>query len=268
LASIADWLDPIKAPELFDRASRALTIARDKAAADPDTYYKLDSEIVAVATVMKRADGARVMMARVSGSREWTSRLVSLARRMTPSGADELCTEAIRRLLKQHREPSPAIAFLLYKINRGKATEIALELARSMLSGKDIQSWNDDFGGETELDAALSDSDRLPVFVFFSRLARERGEWKDPMKSDKSPPCRLTTQELVDLLKMPTCIGKARRVVLDHLGNIHGQRFTNHWEFVRFAREKRLQLDVTTPPHRPDPQESIKRMLAILELKS
>ena len=48
-------------------------------------------------------------------------------------------------------------------------------------------------------------------------------------------PCRLTTQELVDLLKMPTCFGQARRVVLDHLGNIHGRRFTNHWEFVRRA---------------------------------
>ncbi len=63
---------------------------------------------------------------------------------------------------------------------------------------------------------------------------------------------------------MPTCFGKARRVVLDHLGNIHGRRFRNHWEFVRFAR-KQLQLDLTTPPRRPDPQESVRRMLAILD---
>jgi len=57
-------------------------------------------------------------------------------------------------------------------------------------------------------------------------------------------------------------------VVLDHPGNIHGQRCTNHWSFVRFAREKGLDVDLTTPPKRPNRQESIKRMLAILDGKS
>ena len=51
-------------------------------------------------------------------------------------------------------------------------------------------------------------------------------------------PCRLTTQELVELLKMPTCFGAARRVVLDHLGNRYGRRFTNHWAFVRYVHER------------------------------
>ena len=59
-----------------------------------------------------------------------------------------------------------------------------------------------------------------------------------------------TTQVLVALLKMPTCFGPARRVILDHLGNRYGQRFTNHWQFVRYAREHRLALDLTTPPLR------------------
>ncbi len=67
---------------------------------------------------------------------------------------------------------------------------------------------------------------------------------------------------------MPTCFGNDRRVVLDYLGNIHGRRFVNHWEFVRFAREKGLDVDLTTPPRRPNRQESIQRMLAILERKS
>jgi hypothetical protein len=78
-------------------------------------------------------------------------------------------------------------------------------------------------------------------------------------------PCRLTTQELVELLKMPTCFGPARRVVLDHLGNRYGKRFVNHWAFVRFAREQGLELDFTTPPKRPDPRESLDRMLRILD---
>jgi hypothetical protein len=63
--------------------------------------------------------------------------------------------------------------------------------------------------------------------------------------------CRLTTQQLVELLKMPTCFGKARRVVLDHLGNIHGRRFANHCDCVRFAREQNLSVDLTAPTARP-----------------
>jgi hypothetical protein len=61
----------------------------------------------------------------------------------------------------------------------------------------------------------------------------------------------LTTQQLVDLLKMPTCFGAARRVVLDHLGNRYGRRFVNHWAFVRYATEQKLNIDFTTPPQRP-----------------
>jgi hypothetical protein len=73
--------------------------------------------------------------------------------------------------------------------------------------------------------------------------------------------CRLTSQELVELLKMPTCFGETRRVVLDHLGNIHRRHFANHWEFVRFVREKNLDLDFTTPPRRPDPKKSLAQVL-------
>jgi hypothetical protein len=64
-------------------------------------------------------------------------------------------------------------------------------------------------------------------------------------------PCRLSTPELVELLKMPTCWGETRKVVLKHLGNRYGRAFANHWEFVRYAEENQLGLDFTTPPKRP-----------------
>jgi hypothetical protein len=69
----------------------------------------------------------------------------------------------------------------------------------------------------------------------------------------ESPPCRLTDQQLIELLKMPTCIGTARRVVLDQFGNRYRRYFADVWAFVRFAKENKLDLDVTTPPHRPEP---------------
>jgi hypothetical protein len=65
-------------------------------------------------------------------------------------------------------------------------------------------------------------------------------------------PCRLSTQDLVELLKMPTCVGKVRRVILDQLGNRYGRRFETHWDFVRYAQEQGLNLDFTTPPQRPE----------------
>jgi hypothetical protein len=64
-------------------------------------------------------------------------------------------------------------------------------------------------------------------------------------------PCRLSPQDLVGLLKMPTCFGEARKVVLKHLGNRYSRVFANHWEFVRFAQEQHLDLDLTSPPKRP-----------------
>jgi hypothetical protein len=51
--------------------------------------------------------------------------------------------------------------------------------------------------------------------------------------ADEPFPCRLTTPEFVDLLKMPTCVNELRRVILDQLGNRYGRRFDTHWDFVR-----------------------------------
>jgi hypothetical protein len=64
-------------------------------------------------------------------------------------------------------------------------------------------------------------------------------------------PCRLGPQDLVELLKMPSCARDVRRLILDHLGNRFGRRFQTHWDFVRYAHEQRLDLDFTTPPKRP-----------------
>jgi hypothetical protein len=65
-------------------------------------------------------------------------------------------------------------------------------------------------------------------------------------------PCRLSTQELVELLKQPTCVGHARRVVLEQLEFRYQRRFTDHWEFVRFAKEQSFGLDFTGLPQRFD----------------
>jgi hypothetical protein len=66
------------------------------------------------------------------------------------------------------------------------------------------------------------------------------------------PACPLSTQQLVELLKMPTCSGPPQRIILNHLGNRYRRCFANVWEFVSFAKEQNLGLDFTTPPRSPE----------------
>jgi hypothetical protein len=58
---------------------------------------------------------------------------------------------------------------------------------------------------------------------------------------------------LVDLLKQPFCVGEARRLVLGQLARHYQRPFADQWDFVRFAEEQKLPLDLHTPPQRPEP---------------
>ncbi len=66
-------------------------------------------------------------------------------------------------------------------------------------------------------------------------------------------PPPLPPQALVDLLKQPFCVGVARRAVLDQLERRYGRPFADQWDFARFALERKLGLDLTSPPKRPAP---------------
>jgi hypothetical protein len=68
----------------------------------------------------------------------------------------------------------------------------------------------------------------------------------EPALEPLPPP--LPAQVLVDLLKHPLCVGGARGVVLGQLGRHYDHSFADQWDFVRFAEEQRLGLDVLGPP--------------------
>jgi hypothetical protein len=53
-------------------------------------------------------------------------------------------------------------------------------------------------------------------------------------------------------MKSPTCRLPARQVILLHLGWQCDQSFANEWEFVEWARGRRPDLDLLTPPVRAD----------------
>jgi hypothetical protein len=70
------------------------------------------------------------------------------------------------------------------------------------------------------------------------------------LRQNLSPP-PLPVPVLVELLKGPLCVGAARRSVLDQLSRHHGRSFADQWDFVIFAEERHLDLDLLTPPKSP-----------------
>jgi serine/threonine protein kinase len=65
-------------------------------------------------------------------------------------------------------------------------------------------------------------------------------------------PSRLSTQELVELLKMPTCVGPFRDVILQQLGGRYHRHFADPWEFVEYAEKHLPDVDLKSPPKRPE----------------
>lgn len=161
---------------------------------------------------------------------------------------NQLCRGAIRTLLTRLKAPDDSMVLLLSQLDPPTARELAREFALEECSKNSLDP--------SGLAVILNDCRYTPSDL---SLIGSRNALSDSL------PCRLSSQDLVELLKMPTCFGMARRVVLQHLGNRYRRHFANHWSFVRYAEETGLKLDFTTPPKRPDPKESVKRMLEILD---
>jgi tRNA A-37 threonylcarbamoyl transferase component Bud32 len=58
---------------------------------------------------------------------------------------------------------------------------------------------------------------------------------------------RVSDQELVDLLKLPLCVGTPRRIILEQLQQHYKRPFADQWEFVQFAEDQKLALDFARP---------------------
>ena len=241
-----------------------------------------------LATALER-DAEDAVIARLAKA------LATVADRMTPAEASEVCCNAVQVLL-QIRSTKPSnyesrgkidesFSPLFNHLDPKITTTLTHHLAALVLSevgvrwsgsqGTDMMGNAQPLRDPSTLRSLLTDGKGLTETKFqawrkgspgIAVMANaEIGAIVSAVALASEPiPSRLSTQDLVDLLKMPTCLGEGRRVVLDHLGYIHGRRFVNHWDFVRFARENRLDVDLTTPPVRPDPKAIMERMIELL----
>jgi hypothetical protein len=64
----------------------------------------------------------------------------------------------------------------------------------------------------------------------------------------------LDVQGMINVLKCPFCVGQARMIVLRHLGKHKdvGQQFGDLWDMVAWMRQNKPEIDLTSPPQRPD----------------
>jgi hypothetical protein len=198
--------------------------------------------------------------------------LAAVACRLTPAKAIKVCDPAVQ-MLKRAAE-AEKLGWIRYNLEAGlvsvlQASDPALagyhakKLTFNLCSSLDANlalyvSQPPDYKDFPDiLDDFLTDASRPALGHRAAAVATaiglaDRNSWGTvPALTRASDACQLSTQELVELLKMPTCFGKARQVVLKHLGKRYGRRFANHWVFVRYAKEQQLDLDFITPPKRP-----------------
>ena len=260
LASLAGRLDPPDAAQVCGQAANSLAdvLVRESNDQARDT---IGSCLMSMAARMAPVEAANVLAAALkvgvnpASLTELVRILSATANRLDNVGANRVCDQVIGSL--DHDSLDAIAPELLKQLDPGRAHALAWDLASRMCSEPEIDT--------DALSRILIDNSR-------EQRARRAARWASAgpgceglleaaARISAEPfPCRLTTQELVELLKMPTCFGGARRIVLDHLGNRYRRRFVNHWGFVRFATDQKLGLDLTSPPKRPDRKESHERM--------
>jgi len=291
LSEVAGRMDPTESAPICSQAVKTLAEALGH---ETNAYARLSlaSALSAVAGRMDPREAARVCaqaaepLAEALGHETnnnacsfLTSALSAVVGRMAPAAAAPVCGGIMRLSVQKGvamaraggpwGDPSLVPGLLRY-LDPARANALTREVVTGIVSRRNVnESWP---GGKgLGLSAILDDTSMAEISrragfraMMIGQVVSGQFAWAGTLAAEPFP-CRLTTQELVDLLKMPTCFGPARWVVLDHLGNRYGRRFVNHWAFVRYAQERGLDLDFTTPPKRPDPRESVKRMLEILD---
>jgi tRNA A-37 threonylcarbamoyl transferase component Bud32 len=283
LAAMAGRLEAAEAARVFESAAHVLAEALEREV-DASARAQLARELAAVAERLEPPEAARMCgaAARVlaealrregnaSARAELARGLAAVAGHLDAAEADLTCLEAVRRLVQymerkndvsNQRQEESAVVLLLSHVSDADAAGAAKSFASRIAA--DPRSSSTFFWFENDravtLNGLLTQATRPQVrprsAAVAAAVAVANGGLMAALcalpAAGEPLPCRLSTQDLVELLKYPTCVGDVRKVVLTHLGNRYGRHFADHWQFVRFARETGLDLDFTTPPKRPE----------------
>jgi hypothetical protein len=235
LSSLAGRLEPHEAAAHTAKAARTLVEAMTKA----NTPMTLSSLARALSSLPGRvepheaATAARVLIDAMTKTAP-TQQLVDL-----PYLAPAL--SSLAGLLEQHE--AAALTPQLVKVMAKATDPQALSHVAQALSSLATRLEPHEAADQAVLVARALGEEALPA-TRLSGLATL-------LQASRPLPSRLTTQELVDLLKMPTCVGRARDVVLKMLGQRYHRTFADQWAFVDYAEKHLPDIDLKSPPQRP-----------------
>jgi hypothetical protein len=288
LVAVTDLLEPAEAARLLNQAlasetennarhvlvERMIAVAGRMNADEAAHVCAETAQLLSQALAQEKDSSARVELA---------ADLAAVARWLEPAEEVHICEEAARSFLQRSNleldeDTLKLVSTLLHPLDREAATNTARIFSLRMVSDPDLLLSREGamapgFPGGLPPGAPVRSV--LKVDVLERVLTNAPRPWTQRrataiaagigiLANGSAPslpllaaaceplPCRLTTQDLVELLKMPSCVREVRRVILDQLGNRYGRRFETHWDFVRYAQEQGLNLDFTTPPQRPD----------------
>jgi hypothetical protein len=268
LAAVAAGLEPAEAARVLRKAARVLELALE-GEENADNRRALAAGLTAVAGRREPSEVARVLILTLQketdpdGRQALAEQLATTAGWLEPAAAARVCAAAVDTFRAAEPETAGVERYTLQggmaRLMQALEPEQAVPLSRALAF--DLCSRLDVNGSDHYLlvDASLTDAGRPEVSRRAAALTTALGlSGGGPLAAlpalavaSEPLPCRLSTQDLVDLLKMPTCFGEARKVVLKHIGNRYRREFANSWDFVHFAQEQHLDLDFTSPPKRP-----------------
>jgi hypothetical protein len=287
LAAVAGRLEPAAAARLLNQALAQIKGDRGTfgLAGGPSRSPRgeLARGLTAAAEQLEPAEAARLLAEALAEEKEEIARrqltegLAAVEARLDPAEAARVFTEAAQPDIqaleqspdqKERLEAAECLSILLEPLDGEGPRHAALVLLRQLISdpgllyrdgfdrdGFPVRDFRPDALEHLLASAARPQVQRRARAVAAALGASAQGPALSlPLlpAAGEPLPCRLGTQDLVELLKMPTCVGPVRRVVLDQLGNRYGRRFETPWDFVRYAGEEGLNLDFTTPPRRPE----------------
>jgi tRNA A-37 threonylcarbamoyl transferase component Bud32 len=268
LAALAAYLAPADAAQAAVRLTQTLTRT-----SKPDVQAGVARALTAVAPHVAPADAARAARTLTQALGKTSNPeaqaglargLAALAARLGREEAAKHCAQAARILTQTlaRAKPSdsaslPALAEALAAVAAHLGSADVAQAAHTLTGA--MSKAPDNVALAHRLAEMLTRDPREPAVRAASVVAGAGASSGQPLLvlsavvPGRAPfPCRLTTEQLVELLKHPLCVNEARAVVLEQLENRHRRKFADQWEFVRFATEQRLGLDFTTPPRRPD----------------
>jgi tRNA A-37 threonylcarbamoyl transferase component Bud32 len=289
LGLVADKLQPVKAAAvarlLVDALVKKANVARSELPSGPGpvaAHTELASALGAVAARIEPAEAAAVARLLADALAQETDSFTQLdladalgavVVRIEPAEAEWLCTKAARLLADAlakkknadahvyvQSELAMALGAVAAWMKPAEAAQLCVEAARLLT---DTLAQVQPSRRAVSVRALAAVAVRIDPEATTPRCRLAAGTvagWLSPsphlgnaatlLQASEPLPCRFTTQQLVDLLKRPTCIGEARTVFLELLANRYKRPFTDVWEFVEWAEKHEPGLDFTSPPQR------------------